>query len=136
MNRLKKQFSDVFNAYALEGAERQGAVLSHVCFKFSSMQAYAEYVAAAREIGSVTQEEFKGKQISWCRLNEPLQKGSHKLEWLEIIEPREEKNDFDGIANLGYYIPSLPATVKAPSTDGKMMFRYQPQHARDMAPKP
>src|SRR5262249_34822617 len=83
---LKRQFSDVFNRYAAEGISaftEPGAAtapaLSHVCFKFSSQEAYAEYVEAAREIGQVTQEEFHGKQITWCKLAEPLQKGDLTL---------------------------------------------------------
>ncbi len=137
---LKKQFTDVFNAYAAEGAllfekhqTGEAAVLSHVCFKFSSQEAYADYVAAAHEIGTVSQEEFGGKQITWVRLAEPLEQNGLKLEWLEIVEPKTEKQAFNGVANIGYAVPSLPAAVKLQSADEKMLFRYQSQHAKAMA---
>lgn len=139
---LKQQFSDVFNLYAAEGVaqfrQRDPAaapVLSHVCFKFSSLESYADYVAAARELGRVTQEEFNGKQITWCRLSEPLQQGDLRLEWLEMVEPRTEKQASDGVANIGYAIPGLTDAVKLASSDNSMTFRYQSQHAASMAPK-
>ncbi|MEZ0224064.1 MAG: VOC family protein [Alphaproteobacteria bacterium] len=139
---LKQQFSDVFNLYASEGiawfSQQDPAaapVFSHVCFKFSSFEAYADYVKAAQELGRVTQEEFNGKQITWCRLTEPLKKGDLTLEWLELVEPRTEKNAFDGVANIGYCVPGLADAVKQSSADKKMMFRYQANHAEKMAPK-
>jgi predicted metalloenzyme YecM len=133
---LKQQFSEVFNRYAAEGAGRYpDAALSHVCFKFSSMEAYADYVAAARELGRVTQEEFNGKQITWCKLDEPLKNGALSLEWLELVEPRTEKHAFDGVANIGYAVPGMAEAVKSSSADGKMTFRYQKNHASAMAPK-
>jgi predicted metalloenzyme YecM len=135
---LKKQFSDAFNAYAQEGISAyKGDVpsLSHVCFKFSSLEKYTDYVEAARGIGRVTQEEFNGKQITWCRLTEPLKKGDLTLEWLELVEPRTEKNPFDGVANIGYCVPSLADPVKKSSADKEMLFRYQAIHAEKMAPR-
>lgn len=139
---LKQQFSDVFNLYAAEGVARfsqqdasAAPVFSHVCFKFSSLEAYADYVAAARELGRGTQEEFNGKQITWCRLSEPLQQGDLRLEWLEMVEPRVERHAFDGVANIGYSVPGLKDAVKLASSDKAMTFRYQSQHAASMAPK-
>jgi hypothetical protein len=139
---LRQQFSDVFNLYASEGIARFSQQdpaatpeLSHVCFKFSSLEAYADYVAAARELGRVTQEEFNGKQITWCRLSEPLQQGDLRLEWLEMVEPRVERNAFDGVANIGYAVSGLKGAIKLVSSDKVMTFRYQSQHAAAMAPK-
>lgn len=140
---LKQQISDAFNAYAVEGIacfkEQQldaTPVLSHICFKFTSMETYADYVEAARDIGTVTQKYFNGKQVSWCHLKEPLQAGKLKLEWLEMVEPCFEKNAFDGVDNIGYMMPKMPAAMKLPSTDGKMQFRCQSLHASTMAMKP
>jgi hypothetical protein len=137
---LKKQFSDVFNLYAAEGVTRYqqqdssaAPVLSHACFRFSSLKSYADHVDAAHDLGRMTQEEFNGKQITWCRLDEPLQQGSLRLEWLEMVEPRVEKHPFDGVANLGYAVADLTAAIKLPSSDKAMTFRYQAQHAKDMA---
>ena len=134
---LKQQFTEVFNSYAAEGVTRfdQPATLSHVCLKFTSLESYAGYVEAARELGRVTQEEFNGKQITWCKLNAPLQQGALRLEWLEMVEPKVEKNAFDGVANIGYCVPELKSAVKLSSADNAMTFRYQSQHATQMAPK-
>lgn len=141
---LKKQYSAIFNAYASEGQNKfaqhdphAGAPeLSHVCFKFSSMEKYADYIEAAHEIGVVTREHFNGKEITWVKLSEPVIKDGQKLEWLEFVEPRSEKNAFDGPAYVGFAVPSLAGAVKLPSSDGETYFRYQSLHARQMAPKP
>ena len=139
---LTKQFTDVFNAYASDGAARYREtqpdatpVLSHVCFKFSSLEDYAGYVDAARSVGAVTQEQFNGKEITWVKLAAPLEKDGHRLEWLEMVEPLTEKHAFNGVANIGYAVKDLAGAVKLQSTDGKMLYRYQSLHAVDMAPK-
>lgn len=133
---IVKQFSDAFNLYAAEGkAAQAGAVLSHVCFKFASQEAYADYVTAAKALGTVTSEEFNGKEITWVRLAAPLEKDGQRLEYLELVEPRTEKHAFNGVANIGYAVPGLASAVKLPSSDKAMSFRYQSQHAKQMAPK-
>lgn len=140
MSALKHQMTAAFNAYAREGAQRwQGdakpAVLSHVCLKFTTLDAYARYVAAARELGVVTQEIFKGKEITWCRLAQPLEGQGQRLEWLELVEPRLEQQGYDGVANIGYSVAGLPEAVRLVSQDAGMTFRYQSQHAAQMAPR-
>lgn len=141
MHPLKQQITDAFNAYASEGLriwseERPHVpVLSHVCLKFASMDAYTNYVEAARALGRVTQEMFKGKQITWCRLDQPLEHEGVRLDWLEFVEPRFEQHPHDGVANIGYSVAGLPDAVKLTSRDANMMFRYQGQHANDMAPR-
>lgn len=140
---LKQQYAAIFNAYASEGlakftqehADAAAPVLSHVCFKFSSQEAYEQYVESAREIGTVTSEQFNGKEITWVKLNEPVVKDGQKLEWLELVEPRAEKNPFDGPTYVGYAVPGLAGAVKLPSNDGATYFRYQSLHATQMAPK-
>ncbi len=141
MTTLAQQITAAFNAYAAEGVRSwQGdegrAVLSHVCLKFTGLDAYARYVAAARELGVVTQEVFKGKQITWCRLAQPLEHDGQRLEWLELVEPKLEQQAYDGVANIGYSVAGLPEAVRLASKDAGMTFRYQSQHAAQMAPRP
>jgi predicted metalloenzyme YecM len=137
MSILKDQFTAAFDKYAKEGQDAQaGAELSHVCFRFETPEAYAEYVEAARGVGTVTQEQFRGKEITWVKLAQPLEKGGLRLEYLEMVEPRTERHAFNGVANIGYAVAGLNGVVKLPSADGDMAFRYQSQHARQMAPKP
>lgn len=141
MTALKQQMTAAFNAYAREGTQRWtggagAAVLSHVCLKFTGLDAYARYVAVARELGVVTQETFKGKQITWCRLHTPLEHDGQRLEWLELVEPKLEQQAFDGVANIGYSVAGLPEAVRLTSQDAGMTFRYQSQHAAQMAPRP
>lgn len=136
MSLLKQQFTDAFNKYAAEGQGAQkGAELSHICFRFASLEAYAEYVAAAREVGLVTQEQFRGKEITWVKLTAPLEKDGVKLEYLEMVEPKTERHAFNGVANIGYAVEGLAEVVRLDSSDKQMLFRYQGQHARQMAPK-
>jgi predicted metalloenzyme YecM len=134
---IAKQFSDAFNHYAAEGrAAHVGAELSHVCFKFASQEAYADYVTAAKDLGTVTSEQFNGKEITWVHLAAPLEKDGLLLEYLELVEPRTEKHAFNGVANIGYAVAGLSAAVKLASSDNAMSFRYQSLHAKQMAPKP
>lgn len=135
---IAKQFSDAFNTYAAEGRSAYNGdtpLLSHVCFKFASQEAYADYVSAAQALGRVTSEEFNGKEITWVQLAAPLEKDGLRLEYLELVEPRTEKHAFNGVANIGYAVPGLAAAVKLSSSDKEMSFRYQSQHAKQMAPK-
>lgn len=128
---IQNQALAAFNTYALEGAfPDKGvspAVFSHVCFKFQSTESYKEYVEESKKLGRVIQEEFNGKEISWCALNEPLEYKGLVLKWLELVEPKVETNSFDGVTSLGCYVDGLIGTKKTPSADGKMIFRYQPQ---------
>ena len=141
IDTLKQQFIDAFTKHAPDGIARfkneypdsPAPRLSHVCFKFKNPDSYGAYVASARTLGTVTQETFKGKQISWCKLNAPLQKGGLTLEWLELVEPRFEQNDFDGVTSIGYCVPNLPDVVKIPLPGTPVIFRYQALHAAEMA---
>lgn len=138
---LKSKFSAAFNASAQDGIDRfrqkfpdaGTPELSHVAFKFTSLESYAETVAAAQVLGTVTHEHFGGKEITWVKLKEPLEKGGLTLEWLELVEPRDEKNSFDGVTSIGFSVPSLDKTIKLPTEDDNVIFRYQSQHARQMA---
>lgn len=107
--------------------------LSHICFKFTGPESYAAYVASARNIGSVTSQIFKGKEITWCQLHTPLHQGGLTLEWLELVEPKEEANSFDGVTSIGYAVPNLSETVKLPSGHPDIFFRYQENHASMLA---
>lgn len=138
---LREQFTSAVTLWAKEGLSRlreqdinaPATVLSHVCFKFTDSAAYEETVAAARTLGAVTQQAFGGKQISWCRLDEPVRLQGLALHWLELVEPKTEKSPASGVSSLGYFVSGLKDTVKIPSADGRVTFRYQPKHASALA---
>jgi hypothetical protein len=113
--------------------EAEAPVISHICFKFGEQNSYTARVMALRGLGAVTQQMFKGKQISWCRLREPLRHQGMALEWLELVEPRHEANGFDGVTSVAYCVPGLSGTVKIPSSDGRIIFRYQGKYAKILA---
>lgn len=135
---IQTQISEAFNRYAREGLEALRDVapdnaplaeIGHICLKFTSLASYNAYVDAAHALGPVAQEEFNGKQISWCRLKEPLKNGGLTVEWMEMVEPKLEQNDYDGVTSIGYRAKFLTETLKIPSADGAMTFRFQPHHA-------
>ena len=101
-------------------------VLSHICFKFTDMTSYQEAIEAAKELGTVSNEQFNGKEISWCKLDNPIKSDDLTLEWLEMVEPKIEKNAFNGITSIGYYVPELADVVKIQSIDEAILYRYQP----------
>jgi len=139
LETFQQQLRDAFEKYAADGVsaydvpERAQAVLSHVCFKFESVAMYQDYVAAAQDTGDVFQAVFKGKEVSWCRLYSPLVQGNLALEWIEMVEPRHEANAFNGVTALGYFVKDLESTVKVPSADERITFRYQPMHAAQLS---
>lgn len=129
---LLQQATDAFHLYADKGRkalDNISPVLSHVCFKFTDTKAYQTYVEAACELGLVTQEQFNGKEISWCKLQQPLSKDDLVLEWLEMVEPKVETNAFNGVTSLGYYAADLSQTIKLPTADENIIYRYQSQQA-------
>ncbi len=138
---LSHQFAEAFIKYARDGIacfenehpEKPLPHVSHICFKFTGTVSYRAYVEAARALGTVKQQMFKGKEISWCKLNEPLHDGDLAVEWVELVEPHTEKNGFDGVTSLGYYVPGLNETIKIPVTGASVIYRYQSQHAAELA---
>ena len=138
---LKTMFEHAFSQYAEEGiaawAEPDTACVSHVCFKFQDVAAYKAALAAAAALGAVKCEQFKGKEIGWCRLAQPLKmetpQGTLQLEWLEFVEPREDAWHENGVSSIGYHVEGLKAAEKLPSKDGKITFRYQGLHASQIA---
>jgi hypothetical protein len=138
---IEKQIQSAFNAYVSEGLSlyhaKNGVIpeVSHLCFKFSDKADYKSYQAACSALGNVTTEQFKGKEISWCKLDKPLRLANLNLAWLELVEPKIEAENNTGINNIGYQVSGLKAVEKLSSKDGVMMFRYQGMHANDMAPK-
>lgn len=139
---LITQAATALGGYALAGIEafragqgRDSAapVLSHLCFKFRDQAAYESAVAAARVIGAVTQKDFKGKQITWCRLHQPIPAGALRLEWLELVEPAGAPNPDNAVTAIGYAAGYLTDVVKISSADGKIVFRYQARHAAELA---
>jgi len=133
---LTTEISAAFSRWAGEGlrhAPAGGAKISHICLKFASAGDYARTVDAARSLGDVTQQAFKGKEISWCRLREPLKGAGLALSWLELVEPKDEPAPSTGVASIGYAVPGMEPAVKIPSADGGVVFRYQALHAERLA---
>jgi len=136
---LNEQLLDAFNTYGEEGLDAlkdqqsDMPVLSHICFKFASLSTYKAYIQAGNEIGTVTHQRFKDKEISWCKLDQALQNGNLRLEWVELVEPKVENATPDGVSSIGYCVPDLKQTIKLQSKDAKILFRYQANHASDMA---
>ncbi|MBI2234817.1 MAG: hypothetical protein HYU57_07550 [Micavibrio aeruginosavorus] len=140
-NDLIAQAATALGDYALagiaafragQGRDSAAPALSHLCFKFRDQAAYQSAIAAARTIGAVTQKDFKGKQITWCRLHKPIPAGDLRLEWLELVEPVDAPNADNAVTAVGYAVADLADVVKIPSADGKIVFRYQARHAAEL----
>lgn len=137
----KSLYNDYHNAF--EALARSGAAayrtkygvlpdLSHIVFKFGSPTTYDDYASQAAALGSVTRKQFQGREITWCKLKEPLQAGKLKLEWLEIIHPGKDPHHLSGVSALTYHVPGLSETVKLDSADPEVIFRYQSAHASEL----
>lgn len=116
-----------------QGRDSAAPALSHLCFKFRDHAAYESAIAAARVVGTVTQKDFKGKQITWCRLHQPIPADDLRLEWLELVQPADTPHTDNGITAVGYAVAGLADVVKIPSPDGRVIFRYQSHHAAELA---
>lgn len=135
MMDLEKEILKAFNRYAREGVdafksqhENAAPELSHLCLKFGDMPDYDATVVAAGKIGTVMRQQFNGKEIAWCHLQQPLRGGNISVEWLEMVEPKLEKNPFSGVSSLGYRVADLPELVKIQSGDDRVLFRYLGRH--------
>lgn len=131
---LLNEINVALRVYAPEGASQNptpGAIpaLSHLCFKFKSEADYRTTIQSAQNLGAITLKEFGGKEITWCRLSAPIL----SLEWLELVQPKTEANAYNGLTAIGYAVPALKDVVKIQSKDGKITFRYQPLHAKELA---
>ena len=135
---IRDQFVSVLNAHAQEGldafAQQQGGVpvLSHACFKFTDLESYRRYSDAVLALGVVARQDFGGKEITWCHLRDPWVSGGLSLEWLELVEPKQDANLCNAVTSIGYAVPGLQQVVKILSRDDSVVFRYQAQHARDL----
>lgn len=131
-----------FNALSLHGAGGFTAfdkhvpdsinkpVLSHICFKFENINAYKDHVTAADSLGHLKSEIFNGKEITWCKLHQPITKNDLRLEWLEIVEPKTERNAFNGVTSLGFYANGLTEVIKIPTMDENIIYRYMGQNVQ------
>lgn len=129
--QIQQQAAAAFEQYAHEGVLGLALApvtptISHICFKFQSMESYKRYIEAAERFSLVSHEQFKGKEITWCKLDAPLVKDDIVLEWLEMVEPKTEQNEFDGVTSIGYVVPGLPDMIKNFSEDKAILFRYSP----------
>ncbi|MDP9195606.1 MAG: hypothetical protein M3O22_02380 [Pseudomonadota bacterium] len=74
----------IFDTYAEEGflalQKREGRPLetipSHVCLKFRSRDSWLDHIRLASGSGPVSLTPFKGLEIAWIRLGNPLRKES------------------------------------------------------------
>lgn len=136
VDQLLATVTHAFNKYAVDGIDTYRAQNldslpdpSHICLKFTDLAAYDETKAAAAALGPVYTEQFNGKEIAWCKLRQPLKNLDTDIEWLEMVEPKLEKNSFNGVTSLGYRVQGLGNdVVKLESADKKVIFRYTGRH--------
>lgn len=135
---MKDQFTAALQNLAHEGvdaykAQHQGEPrLSHVCFKFPDDAAFRQGIAEAGKLGGVTHKSFGGKEIVWCKLDQPAMAGRLTLEWLELVEPEAGQNP-NGVTAIAYAVPELDHVIKIPSANGAVTFRFQGRHAAELA---
>ena len=141
---LHQQYTEAFERLARAGVaayrmQHGGiAVLSHICFKFSNLNIYNTSLAEAETLGTVTRTQHRGREIGWCKLDNPLLDnpllaGSIRLEWLEFVQPVKDPSPVSGVASIGYCVKDLEDTTKIQSADPDIIFRYQAKSAADMA---
>lgn len=127
---LLEQTRQTLDTYAAEGTQKLQQIhpdlkpnITHICFKFTDMDSYADSVKAASKLGTVTAETFNGKQISWCLLDNPVTTNDFALSWLELVEPKQP-NPTNSATALAFKANGLDETVKLQSDDDRMTFRY------------
>ena len=134
---MKDQFMAALQNLAHEGVDAFKAQhpgeprLSHICFKFPDDAAFRQGIDSAETLGGVTHKSFGGKEIIWCKLNEPAIAGRLTLEWLELVEPEPGQTPH-GVTAIAYAVPGLDSVVKIPSADGTVTFRFQGRHAAEL----
>jgi hypothetical protein len=139
---VKESCQDIFSRYGAEGAElfrarhpgKAMAMPSHVCVKFTDADAYAACKNAASGWGALSVRPYQGREITWCRLREPLMCGETAMHWLELAEPADEPNAFNGVTAIVYSVAELGRVEKIqPAEESLFLFRYQKFSAEKLA---
>jgi hypothetical protein len=137
IGQLLGQAQSALMQYGKEALEAGSAYLpapSHICFKFASGADFHAYGQALTMIAQTASEEFNGKTIIWGRCHIPFTVGDEgappviEVLYVELVEPRDDFAPVTGVSSLGFAIAG-DDVVKMKSDDGKMVFRFQPQHA-------
>lgn len=139
---IKQHCHDIFERHGAEGAElfkarhpgKAAAVPSHVCVKFTDIEAYAACKNAANDWGALSVRPYQGREITWCKLRAPLISGETAIHWLELVEPADEPNGFNGVTAIVYSVAELGRVEKiTASEENPLLFRYQKFSAEKLA---
>ncbi|WP_435641960.1 hypothetical protein [Micavibrio aeruginosavorus] len=121
------QFQKRFPAKAVPG-------ISHLCVEFTDDATYSACATMAREWGDVSVRPYNGRDITWCRLKQPFVYGDLTLHWLELLQPVNEPNDFNGVTSIVYAGEHMERIEKLPGPDdSNIRFRYQKFSADKLA---
>lgn len=102
-------------------------IISHICFKFTDQDSYQLISEQAAAFGIVTRETFNNKEIAWLCLDQPIKSSGFTVNWLEMVEPKENPHPENDVAAIVYYTGNIPDVVKIPSDDDKITLRFQPR---------
>ncbi|AGH98208.1 hypothetical protein [Micavibrio aeruginosavorus] len=139
---IKKTVQDTFEQYGTMGLDafknrfpaKAVPGISHLCVEFTDEETYAACAAQAQEWGSVSVRPYNGRDITWCRLKQPFVHGDLTLYWLELLQPVNEPNDFNGVTSIVYAGDHMERVEKLPGPkNAPIRFRYQKFSAETLA---
>lgn len=131
LNALRDLAPDGISAFQAAHPLAGLPLLSHMCFKFQSHAAFQAGVVEVEQFGPVVHKAFGGKDIVWCRLDQPAEASGLRLEWLELVAPQAD-DTVQGLTAIAYAVPGLPDTIKIPAAKAGIIFRYQSRHASEL----
>jgi hypothetical protein len=141
-DNLKTSCQTVFERLGPEGAAlfrdrfpgKGEPAPSHLCVRFKTGSVYRACVEAAREWGTLSVRPYRGREITWCRLNEAFAAGGMRLHWLELVEPGDEPHKTNEVTAIVYAVGELGRVEKiaAPGAE-PVVFRYQKFSAERLA---
>ena len=139
---IKKHCQDVFEQHGATGIAQFKTrfpkkfipKISHLCVEFTDDASYAACASMAATWGDVSLRPYKGRDITWCRLNTPFVHGDLTLYWLELLQPANEPNGFNGVTSIVYAGDAQERTEKIQGpADSNIRFRYQKFGAEKLA---
>lgn len=139
---IKKTVQDTFEQYGTLGLDafknrfpaKALPGISHLCVEFTDEETYAACAAQAQEWGTVSVRPYQGRDITWCRLNQPFTHGDLTLYWLELLQPSNDPAKANGITALVYAADTMERIekIQGPHQSG-IKFRYQKFSAETLA---
>lgn len=120
-----------FRMYIAEGCHHfQLSEPSHLAFRTATVEDYEKFKIQAQEIGRIYEHTHNGRPLTWVYLSDPLIAPEGRIDWLEILSPKEGETLPTGPKALVFsYSDCDKALITTSQQNEHFSFRRQPKSA-------